>query len=73
MCIKDSKLEAVCQARLRAAGIADEDLGALDPGSFSGHRNLTPRTMEGKIGIEKLTCKRHYFVSAFCRRSNIDA
>ncbi|PBB16526.1 hypothetical protein CK219_28560 [Mesorhizobium sp. WSM4313] len=64
MRIKDSELEPVCKTRLRTAGLADEDLGTLNPRSFSDHCVLTRRAMEGEIGIEQFTCKRHHFVSA---------
>ncbi|WP_292147910.1 hypothetical protein [Mesorhizobium sp.] len=53
MRIKDSELKPICEAGLRVAGLADKDLGALDPRSFSDRRSFTFGTMESQISLEK--------------------
>ncbi|MGT2466426.1 hypothetical protein ACVOMV_17475 [Mesorhizobium atlanticum] len=72
MRIKDSELKPICEAGLRVAGLADEDLGALDPRSFSDRRSFAfLGTVESQISLEKFARESVILRSAAWRWSKI--
>ena len=55
MAVENGELPAVGEPRLSVAGIAYEDVGAFDPGSFPHHRDLALRAMERNISFEQFS------------------